>query len=217
MKHRKTFFAVMAVIVIAVIYFSSGKILITVGEFLVIDEDPEHSDAVIVLNTGMEYYPRLIEAAKLYNQGYVKKIVINGNRKSDTLRELEMKGFQVCCPWYEERFRILDLFDIPRKAILAISVEDAYDTISEAQAVGKELVKKRISSIIIVTSKSHTRRARHIWESIWKDQFDILMVSARRDPYSSHSWWKSGRQIRWVLSEYGGWIYYFWKSISEAS
>ncbi|MBW1764377.1 MAG: hypothetical protein JRJ23_06505, partial [Deltaproteobacteria bacterium] len=108
MKSRKSFFAVMAVVVIAVIYFSSGKILITIGEFLVIDEGPEHSEAVVVLNTGMEYYPRLIEAAKLFNQGYAKKIVINGNRKSDTLRELEMKGFQVCCPWYEERFRILD-------------------------------------------------------------------------------------------------------------
>lgn len=83
----------MIVLLLFVIVFaSSGIILTSVGEFLVIDEQPVPSDAVVVLNTGVEYYPRLIEAANLYNKGLVKKIVINGNRKTVILRELEKKG-----------------------------------------------------------------------------------------------------------------------------
>ena len=215
MKNWKTFFAVFFLLLLIAIYFSSVKILAAIGEFPVINETPEHCDAVIVLNTGMEYYPRLIEAASLYKRGYVKNVVINGNRKTDALRELEEKGLEQCCPWYEERIRILELLEVPRKDVIAISAEDVYDTISEAKAVGEEIIKTGISSVIITTSKSHTRRARHIWRNVWPNQLKIKMVSAKDDPYDPRGWWKSGRQIRWVLSEYGAWVYYYWKVIKK--
>ncbi|MBW1682560.1 MAG: hypothetical protein JRJ83_14210 [Deltaproteobacteria bacterium] len=48
----------------------------------------------MVLNTGVEYYPRLLEAAALFKKGRAKWVVINGNRKTDVLRELEGKGFE---------------------------------------------------------------------------------------------------------------------------
>ena len=51
-----------------VLYLSSGIILTSIGEFLVVDEPPVKSDAVVVLNTGLEFYPRLIQAAALYKQ-----------------------------------------------------------------------------------------------------------------------------------------------------
>ena len=117
----------------AVLYLSSGIILPLIGEFLVVDEPPVKSDAVVVLNTGLEFYPRLIQAADLYRQGMAGKVVVNGNRKSDALRELEIKGFKRCCPWYEDTIRILELLGVSRKDVITISVEDAYDTVSEAK------------------------------------------------------------------------------------
>jgi len=33
------------------------------------------------------------------------------------------------------------------------------------------------------------------------------------DPYDPGSWWRNGRQIRWVMAEYGAWIYYWWKTL----
>jgi len=120
-----------------------------------------------VLNTGFEFYPRIIQAANLYRQGMAGKVVVNGSRKSDVLRELETKGFQMCCPWYEDMIRILELLGVSRKDIITISVEDAYDTVSEAKGVGKSLVEAGISSIIISTSKSHSRRADYIWKKLF--------------------------------------------------
>jgi hypothetical protein len=38
-------------------------------------------------------------------------------------------------------------------------------------------------------------------------------VSAKTDPYDPGGWWKDGRQIRWLMTEYGAWIYYYWKNI----
>lgn len=214
-KRKALYVGLFILILAAALYVFSGPILTGIGEFLVVNEGPVPSDAVVVLNTGMEYYPRLIEGATLFKKGLVSKIVINGNRKTDVFRSFERMGFKSCCPWYEGRLRILELLGVPRKNVIYISVEDAYDTVSEAKAVGSELIKERVRSIIIATSKSHTRRARHIWKSIYPHQFKILMVAAHSDPYSPQGWWKEGRQIRWVLSEYGAWLYLLWKNMRD--
>jgi uncharacterized SAM-binding protein YcdF (DUF218 family) len=213
-KRKALYIAISILCLLIVLYFFSATILTYVGEFLVIDEKPVLSDVVVVLNTGMEYYPRLIEAAELYQKGFVRKIVINGNRKTDVLRSLEKKGFQPCCPWYEDRVRILRLLGVSKADVIAISAEDAYDTVSEAKVVGKALIESGKSSIIITTSKYHTRRARHIWKRMYPNQLQIRIVASQTDPFSPGGWWKEGRQIRWVLAEYGAWLYLFWKNIS---
>lgn len=213
-KKRRLLITVFALCLILLFYLSSGWIFTSIGAFLVVDEVPVNCDAIIILNTGVEYYPRLIEAANLYKQGYAKKVVINGNRKSDTLRELEKQGFAPCCQWYEDWIGILELLGVPREAVLAISAEDVYDTVSEAQMVGDELLNKGIKSIIISTSKYHTRRAGFIWKRMYGNHLKISIVAAKSDPYDPKGWWKSGRQIRWVLAEYGAWLYCYWKNLT---
>ncbi len=151
-KNRKTIYLGLIVLVLALaLYVFSGTLLTSIGQFLVADDPPAQSDAVVVLNTGLEYYSRLIQAADLYREGFVKKVVVNGNRKSEVFRRLERKGFQACCPWYEESERILELLGVPREQIITISAEDAYDTVSEAKAVGESLIQSGISRIIIST------------------------------------------------------------------
>lgn len=197
------------------IYLSAPAILKTLGNFIVRNETPVVSDAVVVLNTGVEYYPRLIEAAAIFNKGIAHSVVINGNRKTDTLRQLEQRGFETCCPWDENSLRILSLYGVPRGRVIRISVEDAYDTISEAETVGAELIRRGLNRVIIATSKYHSRRAGFIWEKLLGKQLSIRTVTAATDPYDPDGWWKEGRQIRWVLAEYGAWIFYVWKNLTK--
>ena len=51
-----------------------------------------------------------------------------------------------------------------------------------------------------------------IFES-WYANTPGLKVVVPSNPYDAKGWWRDGRQIRWVLAEYGAWIYYGWKSI----
>jgi len=104
---------------------------------------------------------------------------------------------------------------VPRKDVLAVNAEDAYDTVSEAKIVGRQLMERGLKRLIITTSKSHTCRANHIWSSTFKGEMTICTVSAKTDPFSVNGWWKQGRQIRWVLAEYGAWVYYWWKEAFE--
>ena len=198
-----------------VFWWSMGNsILCFFGDFLVLDDKADRADSAVVLCTGVDYYPRLIEAARLYSSGVVAKVVINGNRKTDVLRALEAKGFEPCCRWDENSIRILQLHGVPRKRIISVSAENAYDTVSEAEIVGKVLLEQGMKNIIVTTSKSHTRRAGYIWKHAYKNQLNITSAGASTDPFDPHGWWRDGRQIRWVLAEYGAWLYYGWKRIS---
>lgn len=96
-----------------------------------------------------------------------------------------------------------------------MGAQDVYDTISEAAAVGPRLVGRGLRRILITTSKFHTRRAGHIWKRMFTPDLSIRMIAAQDDPYDPNRWWRDGRQIRWVMAEYGAWIYYGWKRLQS--
>ena len=199
------------VLLLVALGFAAPVLLEAAGRFLVSDDRTSRADAAVVLATGVDYYPRLIEAAALYREQRVTRVVIDGNRKTDVLRRLEAQGFVPAASWDENSLRILELLGVPREDVLAVSAEDAYDTVSEAQLVGPALREAEIGSVLVTTSKSHTRRAGYIWQRLHGDWLRVASVAAREDPYRPDAWWRSGRQIRWVLAEYGAWLYLHWK------
>jgi uncharacterized SAM-binding protein YcdF (DUF218 family) len=203
---RKIFFVILIIAFLVVIH---GKILTGIGSFLVVEDIPEKAEAAVVLNTGVDIYPRLMEAANLYRTVKVDRVVINGNRKTDTLRDLENSGYEPPCQWHAEIISVLAHQKVPKDHIVAISAEDAYDTVSEAKIVGTILINNGMKSVVITTSKFHSRRARYIWSNLYRGKLDIYVAPATDDPFNPEAWWKSGRQIRWVLSEYGAWVYYY--------
>ncbi|MFC1515507.1 YdcF family protein [Thermodesulfobacteriota bacterium] len=210
-KKKVIYIGIGLLVIMTVLYAAHVPAMVFIGKWIVHDDSPMKSDAVVVLNTGVELYPRLIQAADLYREGFADRVVINGNRKTEVLIQLERKGFRPCCPWYENTVQILLLLGVPRAAVMTVDAVDAYDTISEAKAVGEEIIDAGINSAIIATSKYHTRRAGFIWKNTHRDRLTVRTVAAQTDPYSPAGWWKSGRQTRWLLAEYGAWLFYYWK------
>ena len=186
------------------------------GRFLVQDSPAVQADAIVVLSTGVEYYPRLIQAAALVRAGRAPRVVINGNRKTPVLRRLEAMGFEPAAPWDEDHKRILELLGVARNRVVSISAEDAYDTISEARAVAAALRNTPIHRVLLVTSKYHTRRACLIWRRELGKKIEVSPVAAAEDPYDPDAWWHHGRQVRWVLAEYGGWLFLAWQNLFGA-
>jgi len=204
---RKIFLAVLILALLAVLH---QKILTGIGSFLVQEDIPQTSDAAVVLYTGVDIYPRLIEAADLYKKSTIEKVVINGNRKTEILLDLESSGYEPPCKWYADDLSVLVHLNVPKDHIMAISAEEAFDTISEARIVGDTLINNGMKSVILTTSKFHSRRAHYIWSKMFKDRLDVYVAPARNDPFKPESWWREGRQVRWVLSEYGAWLYYYY-------
>ncbi len=212
-KKKLLYTSLIGLLTVILLTVFSRHILTAAGQWLVVSDAPSRVEAIVVLNTGVEIYPRLIQAAELYNAGYAGKIVINGNRKTEVLRELEARGYRSCCTWSENSIRVLNLGGVPRERVISISAEDAYDTVSEAKIVGRAVIEAGINRIILATSKYHTRRARFIWRQMYAGRLKIRAVAAQSDLYNPEGWWHEGRQIRWLLAEYGAWLYYYWKLI----
>ena len=209
---RKIFLVLLLLAFLVVIH---EKILTGIGSLLVVQDIPQKAEAAVVLYTGVDIYPRLIEAANLYKQVKAEKVVINGNRKTAVLRSLENSGYESPCKWYAEELGVLTHHGVAKDHIIAISAEDAYDTISEAKIVGEILINNGMTDVIITTSKFHSRRAHFIWSKMYKGKLSIHVAPAPDDPFAPEAWWKNGRQIRWVLSEYGAWVYYFWMKLFD--
>jgi uncharacterized SAM-binding protein YcdF (DUF218 family) len=207
---RKIF---LILLLIGLLFFVHEKILTAAGNFLVVEDIGGPTEAAVVLNTGVDIYPRLIEAAELYVNKKTGQVIINGNRKTGILKKLESKGYKPPCKWHAEYIEVLTLLGVPKDNIMAISAEDAFDTISEARIVGKILVNNGVKKVVITTSKFHTRRARHIWKKQYEGKLEVYSAAAKNDPYNPKAWWKDPRQIRWVMSEYGAWVYYYWQAL----
>jgi uncharacterized SAM-binding protein YcdF (DUF218 family) len=200
-------------LLIALLFFVHGKILTGIGNFLVVQDTVEQAEAAVVLHTGVDIFPRLIEAADLYKKKKTDQVVINGNRKTEVLRILESRGYKPPCKWYAGEMKILNLLGVPKDHVMAISAENAFDTISEAKIVGDILVNNGMKKVVITTSKFHTRRAKHIWAKLYDGRLQVYAAAATSDPFNPETWWKDSRQIRWVLAEYGAWLYYYWQTL----
>jgi uncharacterized SAM-binding protein YcdF (DUF218 family) len=213
-KSRLLRFFLFFVVFIGIILLFAEALLTRMGTFLIAPGQPGKADAAVVLATGVDYYPRLMEAARLYRDAVVHTVVINGNRKSEALRELEAQGFTSACAWWENSVRILNILGVPQQAVITISAEDVYDTVSEAMTVGLALQQRHpdLQDLIITTSQFHTRRAGYIWRQTFPHGFKIQTAAAQADPFRADAWWRSGRQVRQLLAEYGAWGYYFWKT-----
>jgi uncharacterized SAM-binding protein YcdF (DUF218 family) len=202
---------IITVIIFLSLFIFRASWLGYLGNVLVVNDSQARADVAIVLTTGVDYLPRLLQAAQLYRDKRVQSILINGNRKTDAIRDLEQQGFVSACKWDENSLRILEMYGVPREKIWSVEAEDVFDTVSEAQTIKPFLQKNNINSILITTSKFHTRRARYVWRKVLDREEGIYASAAADDPFDPDAWWKYGRQVKQVMGEYGGLAYYVWK------
>lgn len=202
---------IVLVVLISLLFYFRADWLGYMGHSLIVDDPAANADVAVVLSTGVDYLPRLLQAAQLYKEKRVKKVLINGNRKTEAIRELERQGFVPECKWYVNKLRILEMYGVPREHVMLVSAEDVFDTVSEAQTIKPFLQKNNVNSVLITTSKFHTRRARYVWRKVLEREDGIYASAASGDPFDPDGWWKDGRQVKQVMGEYGGMAYYVWK------
>ena len=206
MRSRRPIIILIGFLIVMALIFPLLATLL--GRSLIQNDRPlSKADVVVVLSTGVDYPPRLMEAARILKAGLADRVVINGNRKTEFIRKIEAQGYQAPSPWYKNSVAMLGFFGVPKDKVVIIDAPDAFDTISEADITGRQL-PLNTKSIIVTTSKFHTRRANSIWRHQYGDRFDIQVAASEDDPFDPKNWWRHGRQVRQLLAEYGGWLYY---------
>jgi uncharacterized SAM-binding protein YcdF (DUF218 family) len=89
--------------------------------------------------------------------------------------------------FYNEKVLIAQ--GVPPDAIRVLDKPDA-NTEAEVRQTVEELHTFNYHSVIIVTSKPHTRRVRTIWRKLVGSDPHMMVHYAQDDPYDGAHWWR---------------------------
>jgi len=166
-----------------------------VGHWLVAEDPWQKADAIAVLSGRMPL--RVLEAAKLYRAGCAKEVWLT--HESGTANSLQALGIRYVGEEIYNR-QILVHEGVPAQAIR--DLEPATEnTADEVQAIAGELKKGNQSSVIIVTSKVHTRRVRTLWHRLVGNSPRAIIRAASDDPFKPGRWWRTSRDALDVVRE----------------
>jgi len=179
--------------------------LLGVGRWLVAEDPLEKAQAIVVLSGRMPL--RALEAAKLYREGYAPKVwVTHSSEPGATLEAMQIA--YVGEDFYN--LRVLMHGGVPADTIRVLD-PPVLNTADEIRAVSAALEKEKGGTVIIVTSKVHTRRVRMLWHRLVAGHGQAIVRAASDDPFEPGRWWRTTgdaldvvRELLGILNAWAG-------------
>jgi uncharacterized SAM-binding protein YcdF (DUF218 family) len=178
------------------------------GSWLVVQDPLTHAEVAVVLS-GLPT-SRALAARDLYRQGIVETIwvipepvqKIEGEMVNDDVFE-ELVRLNLVNPSADQwAGRLLVAMGVPPDKIVVLP-KPAHGTIHEADEVREAFRERLPKQLVIVTSKSASRRARHIFRAVFQhDDVEILSYPTPYDPFEAQRWWSTPRNALTVVTEY---------------
>ena len=156
-----------------------------VGRWLVVEDPVGKARAIAVLSGSMPV--RALEAAKLYREGYAQEVWLTHTAvPGESLKAMGIafEGEEV----YSVRVLIHE--GVPARAIHVLE-PPIVNTADEIRVIRKALEQKKDRSVILVTSKPHTRRVRLLWRKLATGEYRATVRAASEDPFDPRHWWRS--------------------------
>ncbi|MGE0043089.1 MAG: YdcF family protein [Vicinamibacterales bacterium] len=181
------------------------------GNLLHVEQPLVHADAAVVL--GGSRLERPLEAADLYREGWVARIVLSRQPLDGGEAALAARGV----PFASET-------DVQRRALVATGVPDdrievlprtASSTADEATMIAALAAARGWSRVIVVTSIFHTARASLVVRRrLAGTGIDVLVRSTRYDASDPAHWWRSRGDLKVVPFEAQRYLLY-WLGIAD--
>jgi uncharacterized SAM-binding protein YcdF (DUF218 family) len=156
-----------------------------VGKWLVVEDPISQCRAIAVLSGSMPL--RAIEAAKLYRQGYAPEIWLTHSAEPGAT--LEAMGIPFASEDYYNA-RILIHEGVPQGAIRILE-PPIVNTADEIKVIASSLAGEQNRSVIIVTTKAHTRRTRLLWRKLAAGRGRAIVRAASEDAFEPGHWWRT--------------------------
>lgn len=191
--HRS--YALLVVVIVAGVVLWSVR---HVGRWLVVQDPLEPAVAIAVLSGRMP--TRALEAAQLYRQGLASQVWLT--RPTGPGNELEQMGISFIT---EESYnqRVLAHLGVPANAIHILNPQ-IVNTADEVDLIARESLRQAAFKVIIVTTKTHTRRVRAIWHAKVGDSPRAIVRYASGDDFDPDHWWRRTSDALEVLREVCG-------------
>ena len=175
-------------------------LLLSVGHWLVRQDDLQKADAIAVLSGGFPV--RALEAASLYRNGYAREIwLTNPGTESQTLKDM---GIHYPSEADFNR-QVLLRQGVPAKAIHILD-SPVVNTADELDVISSCLQRKGGSSVIVVTEKAHTRRVHTLWARYDAGRGKAIVHGVTSDAFDPDNWWRHTQDTHQVVHEMFGMV-----------
>ena len=156
------------------------------GRWLIVSDALAPARAIVIMRG---HYPfRAIEAGAIYGQGWAPEIWLTRTRADAAAEALRRLGMTAGTEDVANRV-LLERLAVPAGAIRLLDGTAAH-TADEVKLVANELRSVGGSAVIIVTSKSHTRRVRATWRAAVGERPAAIVRYASDDPFHADRWWR---------------------------
>jgi uncharacterized SAM-binding protein YcdF (DUF218 family) len=183
---------------LVLIFLVRFPLLRLAGNFWIENEEPQTSDAIIILGDDNYYGERAERAAELFKAGWAPRIVASGPylRPYASIPELMQH----------------DLADrgIPARAVVRFA-HRGDNTREEAIALGQLISSHGWKRVLVVTSNYHTRRANYICERAFPAGTELRIIAARDSEYNPDEWWRARIGVKLFFHESVGMIVALWE------
>ena len=193
LKHRRTRRIVLGLV--GMVLLSALIFLLCIGRWLVAEDPLEKAQTIVVLSGRMPM--RAMEAAKLYREGYAPRVWLTHSAEPGaTLKAMGVSyvGEDVY------NVQVLEHEGVPPDAIRLLE-PPIINTADEITAISAALEVEKNITVIIVTTKVHTRRVRILWNRLGAVHGRAVIRAASDDPFEPARWWRTTSDALDVVRE----------------
>lgn len=170
------------------------------GRWLVVADPLERTQAIVVLSGRVPF--RAMEAASIYQAGWALEVWLTKEARTPEALALERLGVPVVRGEAYNR-EVLERLGVPARAIRLLD-DSVRNTTDEVRLVARELAAGGADRVILVTSKTHSRRVRATWSAVVGSSPRATVRYASEEPFDDGQWWRHTRDALEVSREVFG-------------
>ena len=196
------FFRLLSLLVLIVfcflLYLVRHPLLRLAGGFWVVDDSPQHSDAIVMLSDDNFRADRAAHAAELFRAGWAPRVIASGRRLRPYAGIAELEEHDL-----EDR-------GVPANAVVKLP-QDGRNTREECMAISASIASHGWKRILLVTSNYHTRRARYICSRTLPEGTILRVSPASDSDYDPDNWWHTRQGMKMFFQEGVGIVVAMWE------
>lgn len=185
-----------AVLVVALVPASRERVLRGAGWLLVSDDPLETADAIVLAVDARE--AGVLEAADLVQQHTAALVALMAEPPDAAGRELVRRGVA-----YEDAAtaaaRSLKQLGVPAVERIPDGVDGTH---TEAQVLRAWCLRRQLKSVIVVSTRDHSRRLRRVLRrTMGESGVRVVVRSSRFSTFDPDTWWRTRTGIRTQIIE----------------
>jgi uncharacterized SAM-binding protein YcdF (DUF218 family) len=180
---------------LSTVFFVGMFVFLNVGRWLVVEDPLQKASGIAVLSGRMP--SRALEAARVYKQGFATQVWLTHSTEPGATME------KLSVPFTGEdsyNKQILEHEGVPESAIRVLE-PPIVNTADEIRTIGEALGKENMHTVIIVTSKVHTRRTKTLWKQLSAQDGVAILHGDSEDSFDPAHWWRNTSDALDVVRE----------------